>query len=56
MKLFWNEQKNTLLKMTRNIGFEEVQEHIDNGFVYHLEAHPNQMMYPHQHILYFEKR
>lgn len=55
MKLFWNEEKNTLLKQTRNVSFDDIKNHIDRNGTYILEAHPNQKLYPHQYVLCIEK-
>ena len=56
MNLYWDEQKNILLKSTRNIWFEEIAHFIENGGDYLIEAHPNAKKYPHQHIICFKYR
>jgi hypothetical protein len=51
MKPFdWNEQKNSLLKVTRGIGFEDVVSAINEGHLLATVDHPNAKKYPHQKI------
>jgi len=43
MKYFlWNEEKNELLKEERQISFEDVVLHIEQGFLLDVLEHPNQ--------------
>ncbi len=46
----WSEEKNTLLKRTRGIGFEEVVAAIDQGYLLDLREHPNKEQYAHQKV------
>ena len=51
MKFYnWNPQKNERLKAERNISFEEVIFHIQNGDEIDVYDHPNQKRYPNQKI------
>ena len=55
MKYFdWDENKNTLLKETRNISFEEIVFAIENGGLIDRKTHPNKKKYPNQKILIVE--
>lgn len=47
----WDDAKNTLLKKTRGISFEQVVMHIENGDVLDIMVHPNTDKYPHQQVL-----
>ena len=46
----WNPEKNELLKRERQISFEEVIFHIQNGDEVDIYDHPNQERYPKQKI------
>ncbi|MBT4459326.1 MAG: BrnT family toxin [Anaerolineae bacterium] len=51
MKFYnWNPEKNEFLKSERNISFEEVIFHIQNGDEVDIYDHPNQEHYPNQKI------
>ncbi len=51
MKFYnWNAEKNERLKGERNISFEEVIFHIQNGDEIDVYDHPNQERYPNQKI------
>lgn len=51
MDLFrWDEGKNILLKQTRGIGFEEIEEAILKGDILANLRHPNEKRYPRQRI------
>ena len=51
MGLFiWDERKNILLKQTRGIGFEEIEEAILKGDILANLRHPNEKRYPRQRI------
>lgn len=52
MNFGWSEEKNKILKETRNISFEEIVEYINNGFVIKEGKHPNQEKYSNQRIYY----
>jgi uncharacterized DUF497 family protein len=46
----WDSEKNSLLKQTRGIGFEDIVEAIDTGGLLDVYDHPNQDKYPSQKI------
>ncbi|MFZ2968422.1 MAG: toxin [Sulfuricurvum sp.] len=46
----WNEEKNQLLQLQRNISFEHVLEKIEKDEIIDRYAHPNSEKYPHQQI------
>ena len=50
----WDEQKNKLLKLSRDISFEEIVLAIRNDNVISEEPHPNQKKYPNQFIFIIE--
>jgi uncharacterized DUF497 family protein len=50
----WDSEKNTLLKQTRGIGFEEVIEAINDGKLLDVYDHPNQERHPEQKIYVVE--
>lgn len=50
----WNPEKNTLLKVTRGIGFEDVVVAINDGKLLDVFDHPNQKCYPQQKIYVVE--
>ena len=50
MKFDWNSDKNTLLKLTREISFEMIVEEILLGNILENVPHPNQEKYPNQYI------
>jgi len=44
----WNEEKNKLLKVERNIGFEQIVVEINSGNLLDIIEHPNKSKYPNQ--------
>jgi uncharacterized DUF497 family protein len=51
MKYFvWNNEKNRKLKAERNITFEEIVFHIEEGQILDIVEHPNQRKYKGQKI------
>lgn len=46
----WNPEKNEILIKQRNISFEEIVFHIENGDEVDVFDHPNQKKYPNQKI------
>jgi hypothetical protein len=46
----WNEEKNELLKSTRNVSFEMVLEEIVESRILEDAPHPNHDKYPNQNI------
>ena len=52
MKIYkWNKEKNIILKKTRDISFEQVVMHIEQGDLLDIIKHPNSEKYSHQKIL-----
>jgi uncharacterized DUF497 family protein len=47
----WDAEKNTILKNTRGVSFEQVVMHVENGDVLDVMAHPNKTKYPNQQVL-----
>jgi hypothetical protein len=47
----WNKEKNLLLKETREISFEQIVMHIEQGDLIDIIGHPNSEKYSHQKIL-----
>jgi uncharacterized DUF497 family protein len=54
MTFNWNEDKNTLLKQTRNISFEEIVLCILEGRVIKVMDHPNKKKYVNQKLYLIE--
>ena len=55
MKIFkfdWNPIKNEILKKERNISFEKIIYHLNQGDLWKISDHPNQQKYPEQKIYY----
>jgi hypothetical protein len=50
----WNADKNEQLRIERDISFEEVIFHIENGGILDILEHPNQVRYGGQRILVVE--
>jgi uncharacterized DUF497 family protein len=51
LKIEWNVEKNNLLKKTRNISFEDVEDAILNDEIIDIVDHHNKESYPNQEIL-----
>jgi uncharacterized DUF497 family protein len=51
MRFFWNDEKNTLLKQTRNISFEQIVLAIEEKNVVDVIEHPNQKKYNRQKFI-----
>jgi len=47
----WNDEKNEFLKSARDVSFEEVVFHIQNGDVLDVIRHPKADRYPKQNII-----
>jgi len=47
----WNKEKNLLLKETREISFEQIVMHIEQGDLLDIIQHPNSEKYANQKIL-----
>jgi len=57
MKYFaWDENKNNLLKKTRDISFEEIVLSLSNNKLLEVIEHPNKQKYPNQRIFIVEVR
>ena len=52
MKFSYNIEKNAELLASRDIGFEEIIEAINNGNLITVKKHHNQDKYPNQKIMY----
>jgi hypothetical protein len=50
LNINWADDKNELLKSTRNISFEMVLKEIANGRILEDSPHPNHQKYPNQNI------
>lgn len=50
----WNNAKNEKLKTERGVSFEQVVMQIEQGNVFDIFTHPNQIQYPNQQILIIE--
>lgn len=50
----WNEEKNQLLLLQRNISFEQVLEKIEKNEIIDRYVHPNTEKYPNQQIFVIE--
>ena len=51
MKLFeWDDNKNEVLKSSRNISFEEIVFYLANDFILDIAPHPNPSKYPNQRM------
>lgn len=50
----WNEEKNQLLKESRNISFEEIVFSIDSGGLLDIVEHHDPNLYPNQRLLIVE--
>lgn len=50
----WNEEKNQLLQLQRNISFEQVLEKIEKDEIIDRYVHPNIEKYPNQQIFVIE--
>jgi uncharacterized DUF497 family protein len=52
----WNDEKNDILKRTRNISFEEIVIAIEDGCVMDIVRHQNTDRYPNQRIYLIDYR
>lgn len=50
----WNEEKNQLLLLQRDICFEQIIDKIAVGDILDRKIHPNAIKYPHQQIFVFD--
>lgn len=51
MKIFaWNEEKNSVLREERGVGFEDIVIAIDDGRLLDTLEHPNKKKYPDQKV------
>jgi hypothetical protein len=51
MKLDWNNEKNSWLKIERKIGFEDIAVALEQGGLIDMVNHPHQDKYPNQKIM-----
>ena len=54
MNIVWDEEKNILLKKTRNISFEDIESAILNDKVLDILPHHNKEKYPNKELLIVE--
>ena len=47
----WSEEKNELLKKTREVSFEQVVVHVEQGDLVDIIQNPNKEKYAHQKVL-----
>ncbi len=52
----WNEEKNQLLMLERNLSFEMVVEKLEKEEIVGIEPHPNKKKYPNQKIFILRLR
>jgi uncharacterized DUF497 family protein len=52
MRFEWDPKKNEILKSQRNISFEQVVFHLQQGDIWRVAEHPNQETYPGQRIYF----
>ena len=51
MQIRWSDEKNNILKQTRNVSFEDVENAIMNDQILDIIPHHNQEKYPHQELM-----
>ena len=51
MKIDWSNEKNTILKQTRNVSFEDVENAIMNDKILDIIPHHNQEKFGHQELM-----
>ena len=56
MKINWSAEKNALLKRTRNVSFEDVENAIMHDRILDIIPHHNQEKYPHQELMIIQIR
>lgn len=49
-QILWNEEKNQLLQLQRNISFELVLDELESGNILGRKSHPNSEKFPNQEI------
>jgi hypothetical protein len=54
MRFAWSEEKNSILKASRGVGFEDVVTAFEAGALYRIALHPKQEKYPGQYMLVIE--
>ena len=51
MEIKWSDEKNSILKQTRNVSFEDVENAIMNDNVLDIVSHHNQEKFSHQELM-----
>ena len=51
MQVNWSSEKNTVLKQTRKVSFEDVENAIINGNILDIVPHHNKTKYPNQELM-----
>jgi uncharacterized DUF497 family protein len=49
-EIVWNEEKNQLLQLQRNVSFEQILDKIEACEILDRKVHPNKQKYPNQEI------
>jgi uncharacterized DUF497 family protein len=52
--IHWDEGKNQLLQLQRNISFEQVLDKLERGNILDRKSHPNVDKYPNQEVFIFD--
>jgi len=56
MEINWSDEKNTILKQTRNVSFEDVENAIMNNNILDIVLHHNQEKFSHQELMIVQIR
>ena len=56
MEINWSDEKNTILKQTRNVSFEDVENAIMNDNILDIVLHHNQEKFSHQELMIVQIR
>jgi len=51
MQIRWSDEKNSILKQTRNVSFEDVENAIMNDNILDIVPHHNQKKFAHQELM-----
>jgi len=56
MEINWSDEKNSILKQTRNVSFEDVENAIMNDNILDIVLHHNQEKFSHQELMIVQIR
>jgi len=56
MEINWSDEKNSILKQTRNVSFEDVENAIMNNNILDIVLHHNQEKFSHQELMIVQIR